>query len=134
MTSTGLLLRKSICIPTPLNLSFSHALNADLFSLASEHQYKYHINKKWKLKKNLPTPKKAALYQHIQKRAQLGKPSVVTRGGKNVDTKNLRRYLKTEARRAITLRPVARVTVGNASSLLGHSTPFGNRMLGFRAQ
>ena len=128
MTSTGLLQRKSICILIALNVSFSHALNADLFALASEHQYKYHINKKWKLKKNLPAPKKAALYQHIQTRAQLGKASVITRGGKNVDTKNLRRYLKTEARRAVTLQPVARVTAGDAFSLLGHGIPFGNRM------
>ena len=128
MTSTGLLLRKSTCMTTHLDVSLSPALNADLFALISEHQYKYHINRKWKLKKNIPTPKKAALCQDIQRRAQLGKSSVVSRDGKKLDTKNLRRYLKTEARRAITLRPVAGVTAGDARSLLGYSIPFGNRM------
>ena len=111
-----------------LNVSSSHALNADLFALASEHQYKYHITKKWKLKKSISTPKKAALYQNIQKRAELGKASVITRDGKNVDTKNMRRYLKTEARRAVTLQPGASVAAGDAISILGHSIPFGNRM------
>ena len=106
----------------------SHALNADLFALASEHQYKYHMNKKWRLNKSIPTPKKAALCQRIQKRAELGKASVVTRGGKNVDTRNLRRYLKTEGRRAVTLQPGASVTAGDAIALLGHSISFGNRM------
>ena len=111
-----------------LNLSSSHALNADLFALASVHQYKYHITKKWKLKKSISTPKKAVLCQNIQKRAELGKASVVTRHGKNVDTKNLRRYLKTEVRRAVTLQPGASFTAGDAISFLGHSISFGNRM------
>lgn len=123
-----LLQRKSIRIHASLDVSSSLALDADLFALASEHQYKYHINRKWKLNKSIPTPKKAALSRHIQKRAELGKASVVTRGGKNVDTKNLRRYLKTEARRAITLQPGTNVAAGDAISILGHSIPFGNRM------
>ena len=98
-----------------------------LSALTSESQYKYQIQK-WKLKKNTSTPKKAALYQVIQTRAQLGKSSVVTRGGHNVDTKNLRRYLKTEARRAVTLQPVAGGAVRDASSFSGHITQFGNTM------
>ena len=125
----GLLQRKSIPIHVTLNVSSSSlALDADFFALASEHQYKYHINRKWKLNKSIPTPKKAAISRQIQKRAELGKASVVTRGGKKVDTKNLRRYLKTEQRRAVTLQPGANTTAGDTISLLGHSIPFGNRM------
>ena len=125
----GLLQRKSIPIHVSFNVSSSSlALDANFFALASEHQYKYHINRKWKLNKIIPTPKKAAISRQIQKRAELGKASVITRGGKKVDTKNLRRYLKTEARRAVTLQPGTNTTTGDAVSLLGHSIPFGNRM------
>lgn len=95
--------------------------------MSSDSQYKYQI-KKWKLKKNTSTSKKAALYQVIRTRAQLGKSSAITRGGQNVDTKNLRRYLKTERRKAITLQPVAGGAVRDASSFSGHRTQSGNRM------
>ena len=125
----GLLQRKSVHIHVSLNVSTtSLGLDADVFALASEHQYKYHINRKWKMNKSIATPKKAAISRQIQKRAELGKASVVTRGGKKVDTKNLRRYLKTEQRRAVTLRPGANTTARDAVSLLGHSIPVGNRM------
>jgi hypothetical protein len=80
------------------------------------------------LSKNTSTPKKAALCQIIGTRAQLGKSSVITRKGQIVDTKNLRRYLKTEARREITLQPVAGGAAKDANSLSGHISLFGNRM------
>jgi len=80
------------------------------------------------MKKSTSTTKKAALYQVIQKRANLGKSSAVTRGGKNLDTKNLRRYLKTEARRTVTLQPNATGVVGDTGLLSGRVAQFGNRM------
>ena len=58
----------------------------------------------------------------------MGESSVVTRGGQNADTKNLRRYLKTEARRAVTLQLVAGGAFRDASSFSRHISQFGNRM------
>lgn len=94
---------------------------------AAESHYKYQI-KKWKIKKSTSTSKKAALYQVIQTRAQLGKSSAITRGGQEFDTKNLRRFLKNERRRAITLQPVVGGEVGDVSSFSGHITQSGTRI------
>ena len=94
---------------------------------SSESQYKYRI-KKWKLKKSTSTSKKAAIYQVIQTRAQLGKSSAITRGGQEIDTKNLRRYLKTEKRKAIILQPGAGEAVTDANTFSGRITLSGNRM------
>ena len=62
------------------------------------------------------------------KRAEMGKSSVVTRKGQNVDTKNLRRYFKTKARREITLQPGVGGVARDANSLSTHLSLFGNRM------
>jgi hypothetical protein len=78
--------------------------------------------------KTTSTPKKAALYKVIQNRAQLGKSSVVTREGQKVDTKNLRRYLKTEARRALTLQPAAGGAAADTGFVSGRTALFGKRM------
>lgn len=105
----------------------SEEIRTNSSSVISESQYKYQI-KKWKLKKSTSTPKKAALYQVIQKRAELGKTSAVTRSGKNFDTKNLRRYLKTEARRTTTLQPILNGVATDTGLLSGRVAQFGNRM------
>lgn len=94
---------------------------------AAESQYKYRI-KKWNLKKSTSTSKKAALYQVIQTRAQLGKSSAITRGGQELDTKNLRRYLKTERRKAITLQPGAGEAPTDIDTFSGRITLSGNRI------
>ncbi|KAL6712976.1 hypothetical protein ACLMJK_009531 [Lecanora helva] len=94
---------------------------------ASESQYKYQI-KKWNLKKSTPTSKKAALYSLVQKRAELGKSSALVRGGHDVDKKNLRRYLKTEARRPIILEPSSVGTAEYLEFLSARIAQFGNRV------
>ena len=94
---------------------------------SSESQYKYQI-KKWKLKKSLSVPKKKAICQVMQKRAKIGKSSAIMRGGQDVDTKNIRRYLKTERRRAITLQPGAIPSMADISTFSGRITQSGNRM------
>ena len=101
-------------------------MNVDIQFSISDFQYKYQI-KKWKLKKSTSATKKAALYQTVQKRATLGKSSSITRGGQKVDTKNLRRYLKTEARKAMLLQPEGQA-VEEGGILFGRIAQFGNKM------
>ena len=104
-----------------------HAKIADVIIRISESQYKYQI-KKWKFKKSTSTSKKAELYQAVQKRATLGKSSSITRAGQSVDTKNLRRYLKTEARKVILLRPEEGQAAEDGGLLSARTAQFGNRM------
>lgn len=126
----GLMLCKSP-VPAPRWLFAFHSVGAIacqyVSSPSSEHQYKHRI-KKWKLKKNIPTPKKAALCKSIQTRTQLGKSTVARYKGQNVDTKTLRRHLKTEARRDIALQATAGGAARDAGALSGHVLQFGNRM------
>jgi hypothetical protein len=96
-----------------------------LFS-PSESQYKYQINRKWKLKKSIPAPKKIALCETIQSRARLGKQTTATYKGQDVDTKKLRRHLKTQARRDISLRAAAHGLANSAPPVSGHTLQFGN--------
>ena len=88
--------------------------------------------KKWKLRKNVPLEKKEKLYKNMQSRAQADKPSMVTYKGKNIDTKTLRRYVKTERRKEIgkemALQPGAGGRSADFNAFLGHPPLFGNRM------
>ena len=68
--------------------------------MCSESQYKRQFGV-WKLKKNIPTPKKIAIYETIHTRAQMGKSSLVKYKGQNVDPGKLRRLLKTKRRQEI---------------------------------
>jgi hypothetical protein len=81
----------------------------------------------WKWKKNIPTPKKAALCESMQTRAQLGKLTVARYKGQDVDIKKLRRHLKTEARRGIALQATVSGAAGDAGTFCGHILQFGNR-------
>lgn len=96
-----------------------------LSCVSSESQYKYHI-RKWKSKKNTSISKKVAIYQVVQKRARLGKSSATMREGQDFGTSNLRRYLKTEKRRAITLLPSA--GEGSISASIFYGRVAGSRM------
>lgn len=100
---------------------------ANSFLVPSESQYKYQI-KKWQLKKSTSTAKKVAVYNVIKSRAQLGKSSAITRNGQILETKNLRRYLKKEARRQMVLHPVPTQAHGSPHFLSGRVAQFGNRM------
>ena len=64
----------------------------------------------------------------IQKRAKLGKLSAVTRGGKELDKKNLRRYFKTEARKKLELLPSGIGGIGDIGILSGRVAQFGNKV------
>ncbi|MCJ1472336.1 hypothetical protein MMC13_000983 [Lambiella insularis] len=68
---------------------------------AEETQYKYHVNKKWRFRKNISTPKKETLLKLRQTRAKAGKSTVFRdeQSGKNIEEKRLRRYLKDNMRR-----------------------------------
>lgn len=96
----------------------------------SEAHYKYQI-KKWKMKKNTSKDKKAAICRVVKSRAQQGKTSVIKRGSKDFDTKNLQRYLKAEAKKAIELQPVSSATVGDPWWSMMSITSFGNMMYVF---
>lgn len=94
---------------------------------AVESQYKYQI-KKWNLKKSTSTQKKEKICQVLQKRAQLGKASAMVRGGQDFDTTNLRRHLKTEGRRRITLQPGVGEADTGGRPFSGRITLSGNRI------
>ncbi|MCJ1437103.1 hypothetical protein MMC27_006488 [Xylographa pallens] len=73
---------------------------------AENAQYKYHVNKKWKFRKNISTPKKEALVKIRQTRAALGKATTFRsqQQDRNIDEKKLRRHLKDSMRRGDALK------------------------------
>ena len=93
----------------------------------SESQYKYHF-RKWGWKKNIPAAKKNAIIGRGQTRAALGKSTVATFKGKQVDPKKLRRQAKEEARKGFALKPTSDSAENQQASLFGSVLPFGNRM------
>lgn len=80
------------------------------------------------MRKNIPTPKKAALCKTIQKRAQSGRSTVAKYKGQDVDANKLRRHLKTEARRDITLQSAVDGAIRDAAALSLPILQFGNRV------
>ena len=99
-----------------------------VLAMPSESQYKYQITKKWRLKKSMSTAKKAAVCKVIKTRAQLGELSTVTRDGQSLESRNLRRYLKTEARKEMTLHPTVIDQPEISNLLSSRVAQFGNRM------
>ncbi|MCJ1264032.1 hypothetical protein MMC22_003903 [Lobaria immixta] len=111
---------------------------------AEKHDYKYHF-KKWKLKKNIPTPKKEAMLNIRRQRTEAGKPTTFLYNGTKVEDKKLRRQVKESARREVARRPVVadrgeqlRILSGSAfhvsnSVFLNWSIPYGT-MRSFVAQ
>ncbi|KAL8795174.1 MAG: hypothetical protein Q9195_002329 [Heterodermia aff. obscurata] len=93
---------------------------------AVESQYKYQI-KKWQFKKSTSTAKKVAVYNVIKSRAQMGKSSALSRDGQILETKNLRRYLKKEARKEMVLHPVPTQAHESPHFLSSRVAQFGNR-------
>ena len=93
----------------------------------SESQYKYQI-RKWQLKKSTSTAKKVAVYNVVKSRAQLGKLSAISKNGQILETKNLRRYLKKEARREMVLHPVPTQATESPHFLSSRMAQFGNGM------
>ena len=94
----------------------------------SESHYKYQI-KKWDLKKSIPKAKKEALCRVVKSREQRGKSSKITRGGQAFDTKNVVRYLKSQLKDDIALRPAAEGQHGNLKWPSVHfCRQFGSRM------
>jgi hypothetical protein len=67
-----------------------------------------------------------AICDLIQTRAQLGKSSLVEYKGQEVDKLQLRRYMKTKARKDLTTVMVIRN--GDIDKLSGHGLQCGNRM------
>jgi hypothetical protein len=96
--------------------------------LSSETSYKYYINRKWNMKKSIPTSKKLAMCNVLQTRAQAGKSTNMKFKDKEVDLKKLRRAMKEHARQQITMRPVARGYEAEATNISHPIVPFGNTM------
>ncbi len=69
--------------------------------ITSEPQYKYQINKKWHLRKNIPTSKKVAMNHRYQDLSTAGKAAVIRYKGQEVDPRKLRRQAKMETRRTL---------------------------------
>ena len=96
--------------------------------LLSEPSYKYYINRKWKLRKSIPTAKKAAMVGILQSRAKAGKSTALTYKGKEVDPKKLRRAMKEDARQHITMH-AASTGIDAEAGLISHTVfPAGNKM------
>jgi len=93
----------------------------------SESQYKRQF-RIWKLKKNIPTPKKIAIYETVHTRAQMGKSSLVKYKGQDVDPGKLRRLSKIKRRQDIKMEIFMAAECGDIEALSGHALQCGNRM------
>ena len=65
----------------------------------SAAQYKYQINKKWRLRKYIPESKKVAMNHRYQHLSTASMTAVIKYKGQEVDPRKLRRQAKTEIRR-----------------------------------
>lgn len=90
----GVFPRWPVSLPNMYTASPWSLKGADSFLTFSVNTYKYYINKKWKLKRNIPASKKTAILNHLQTRASIGRQTVVKYKGKTVDQKKLRRHCK----------------------------------------
>src|SRR5271170_21787 len=93
-----------------------------------EHSYKYYINRKWKLKKSIPSSKKDAMLNYHQSRAAVGKSTHFQFAGRDVDPKKLRRHLKDERRKQIVLKDTANAVSGSAPRLARLFSPLTTNM------
>lgn len=79
-------------------------------SISREDGYKYYINKKWKLRKNIPASKKAAILAVLQTRESTKAEPVVKYKGETVNPQKLRRHLKLVARSHATTKATTRMS------------------------
>jgi hypothetical protein len=92
----------------------------------SETQYKRQFGI-WNLKRALPTAKKVKIMETLETRAQQGKPSVVKHQGK-VEVQKVRRYMKEQARRDISIWTSISSGPVDVENLSGHALQCGNRV------
>lgn len=96
--------------------------STDMFNLSRDAQYKYHINKKWALKKRLTVRQKEEMIASIQKTLLQGKPSApITCDG--ITARKLIRHLKLRTR-APCLAIAPSQTVDMQSHMLGSGVSF----------
>jgi hypothetical protein len=67
-------------------------------TFSRETEYKYHINKKWKLKKSTSSKQKDEVISFLQSRSAINKPTEIHHQDPNLKNK-LRRHLKTVSRK-----------------------------------
>src|SRR5947207_6683156 len=101
-------------------------LNAEGSGSRSENQYKRQFGL-WNMTRALPTKKKAKISKVLETRAQQGKSSVVLHNGKEVDTKKIRRYMKEQGRREISIWSSISTGAVDIENLSGHALQCGNR-------
>lgn len=92
----------------------------------SETQYKRRFGI-WNLKRALSTTKKEKITAVLETRAQQGKLSVVRHQGK-VEVQKVRRYMKEQARRDISIRASISSEPVDVENLSGHALQCGNRV------
>ena len=92
----------------------------------SETQYKRQFGI-WNLKRALPTAKKEKISKALETRAQQGKSSVVLHKGK-VEDQKVRRYMKEQARRDISIWTSISTGAVDVENLSGHALQCGNRV------
>ncbi len=105
-------------------LRFSSELT--MMRLYSESQYKRQFGL-WKMKRALPAKKKAKIGEALETRAQQGKSSVVLHHGK-VEVEKVRRYLKEQARRDISIWTSISSGAVDIENMTGHALQCGNRV------
>jgi hypothetical protein len=98
MPRKSALLRSSDCGQVGFENTL-HGIPLSIYDSLREAQYKYQINKKWRLRKNIPTSKKAAINQKYQQLSSAKMSAVIKYKGQEVDPKKLRRQAKMETRR-----------------------------------
>jgi methylmalonyl-CoA mutase cobalamin-binding subunit len=92
----------------------------------SETQYKRQFGI-WNLKRALSTTKKEKITAALETRAQQGKLSVVRHQGK-VEIQKIRRYMKEQTRRDISIRTSISSEPVDVENLFGHDLQCGNRV------
>jgi len=93
----------------------------------SEAQYKYRFNQ-WGWKKSVSASKKRAALNITQRRAELGKATVVTYKGKQIDTKKLRREAKNVKRMGMSLMSASPDPGRHENPLFTSNLLFGTKM------
>lgn len=79
------------------------------------------------VRRALPTKTKAKITRVLETRAQAGKSSVVLHNGK-AEVQKIRRYMKEQARRDISIRTTISNGAVDIESLFGHALQCGNRV------
>ncbi|CZR53627.1 uncharacterized protein PAC_03507 [Phialocephala subalpina] len=101
-------------------------MEADYKFYASVNQYKRQFGL-WNVKRALPTKKKKKIRQDLETRAQQGKSSVVLHNGQ-VENKKMRRYMKEQTRKDMSLWTGISVEAVDLEELSGHALQCGNRV------